>query len=174
MRHTGKELLDIVTPCGTVTGTANRSTVHNGAMLRHPTVHLLLFSDHNRLLLQLRTPGRSCCPSLWDSSVSGHVRSREYLIDALIRECREELGIALPAIEPLAAMEIRTSTELELAYFFTGRLGSNIPHPDPSEIAELAFFLPDRLRKLAPAMTPSLQEVLPIILRRQKQLLADR
>ena len=69
-------------------------------MLLHPVVHLHLFDREGRLYLQRRPEWKDIQPGKWDTAVGGHVDYGERVEDALVRETREELGLAIEAEEP--------------------------------------------------------------------------
>jgi isopentenyl-diphosphate delta-isomerase len=65
--------------------------------------HLWIVDSKKRLLMQRRSPQKTTRPNVWDISAAGHVSSGEDPLDAVIRECAEELGLNI------------SSTDLELA-----------------------------------------------------------
>lgn len=84
----------------------DRETVH-GERLSHRSVHILVFDNTGRLLLQQRNADKLTYPLHWDISVAGHVEADDYPagpdddLDAVYaavakRELAEELGILAP------------------------------------------------------------------------------
>lgn len=62
--------------------------------LRHQIVRVLIYdTTTKKILLQQRSLKDDSCPGQWDSSASGHVESDESLIEAVLRELEEEIGI---------------------------------------------------------------------------------
>lgn len=59
-------------------------------------IHLCLFNGAGQLMIQRRYPGKKSFPNLWDISVAGCAQSSETSVDAVRRECFEELGLDLP------------------------------------------------------------------------------
>ncbi|WP_084355617.1 NUDIX domain-containing protein [Actinomyces radicidentis] len=57
--------------------------------------------DDGRILLVHRRPGRASYPDCWDLP-GGHLEPGESPEDAVRRKCREELGITLDGVDPLA------------------------------------------------------------------------
>ena len=87
------EILDILDANGKPTGkTALKSEAHKSG-LYHNTIHLWLYTDNEKILLQQRSHKKLIYPLLWDVSVAGHVNSGENLYDAAIREVKEEIGL---------------------------------------------------------------------------------
>ncbi|WP_274475626.1 NUDIX hydrolase [Mangrovimonas aestuarii] len=86
------EYIDILNPDGTPTG---KSTLKSEAHLKglyHNTAHVWFYTKDKQILLAQRAASKSICPLLWDVSVAGHVDAGESVIDAALRETREELG----------------------------------------------------------------------------------
>jgi 8-oxo-dGTP pyrophosphatase MutT (NUDIX family) len=99
-----EERFDVCGPDGVPTGEAlPRGEVHRRG-LWHRSAHLWL-TDGRRLLLQQRHPAKETDPGRWDIAVAGHLSAGQTPLEALLREAREELGLALdPAsLTPLGA-----------------------------------------------------------------------
>lgn len=89
------EYIDIVTEHGKVTGKkALKSEIHAKGFY-HNTAHIWLYTLNGEILLSQRAATKTICPSLWDVSVAGHVDAGEFIIDAAIREVKEEIGLTL-------------------------------------------------------------------------------
>lgn len=58
-------------------------------------VHLCIFGEDGKMLIQQRQPFKDDWPNLWDLTVGGHSVAGETSQMAAERELREELGIAL-------------------------------------------------------------------------------
>ena len=86
------ELLDIVNDSDEVTGQAMRSVVHQQG-LWHRGVHVFLFNEQGEMLIQKRSADRANSPSLWDCSVSEHVKAGESYLEAAMRGLKEEMGV---------------------------------------------------------------------------------
>jgi isopentenyldiphosphate isomerase len=87
------EMIEVVNPEGCAMGAAPRSRVHGNNQWLHRVVHVLVFDTRDRLLLQKRSLNKQVAPGKWDTSVGGHVDCGESLMDAAMREMKEELGI---------------------------------------------------------------------------------
>ena len=87
------EEIDVLTELGEFTGmTASLQKCHQKG-LWHRAVYAFIVNGNNEVLLQKRSNNKKLWPNKWDISVGGHVESGELGIQALIRECKEELGI---------------------------------------------------------------------------------
>jgi len=89
------EYIDIVTEHGKETGKkALKSEIHSKGYY-HNTAHVWLYTANGEILLAQRSATKVICPSLWDVSVAGHVDAGEFIIQAAIREVKEEIGLEL-------------------------------------------------------------------------------
>ena len=84
--------MDIIDRNDRVIGSADRTIIYKDK-LRHRIVHVLLFTDDGKMMLQKRSKNVSYCPGHWCTAVGGHVRSGETYEVAAMRESLEELGI---------------------------------------------------------------------------------
>lgn len=89
------DLIDIVDENTQLTGiTATKSEVHQKGWF-HSTAHLWLYTNQGEILLSQRSSSKTIYPLLWDVSVAGHVDAGETIIDALIRETKEEINLSV-------------------------------------------------------------------------------
>ena len=87
------ELIDILTPEGTLTGRrALKSEAHKNGWF-HATVHIWLFTSDEKILLQKRALTKKVFPGLWDISVAGHIGAGEGVLASAKREIFEEIGL---------------------------------------------------------------------------------
>lgn len=89
------EIFDVLDNKGRHTGeTARRSECHRFGYW-HKAVAVFILNSANQVLLQQRSATKRLWPGLWDVSAGGHVLVGEFGFQAVIRECREELGLDL-------------------------------------------------------------------------------
>jgi isopentenyl-diphosphate delta-isomerase type 1 len=117
MAHS-EESFEVIDSSGTVIGTAPRSVLHNNPALLHRVVHVLLFDQQGSLLLQKRSSSKDTAPSMWDTSVGGHVNIGEDIHAAALREMKEELGIRGTDIRYLYQYRFTDQKESELVSTF--------------------------------------------------------
>jgi isopentenyldiphosphate isomerase len=87
------ELIDIVTKDGKPTGlSALKSEIHSKGHY-HNTVHIWFYTPKGNILLAQRSARKIICPLLWDVSVAGHIDAGETIVNAAIREVKEEIGL---------------------------------------------------------------------------------
>jgi isopentenyldiphosphate isomerase len=143
------ELLLLVDEQGRPAGSAPRAACHGNPALIQAVVHLYLFDSRGDLYLQKRSRSKDTCPGLWDSSVGGHLGAGESPAQALEREVREELGIALGELRDLRGLPgYLTRTDWESEYVHPYRaVFEGVPRPNPEEIEEGRFDPPAVIRR---------------------------
>ena len=115
------EWFDIVTPQGKIVGRAPRTLCHGNPNLLHPVVHVHVFNSRGELWLQKRARSKKIQPGKWDTGVGGHVSSGENITQALMREVKEEIGIALLPNQPLYSYVMKNEIESELVHTYRGQ-----------------------------------------------------
>ena len=75
----------------------------------HPTVHVWFYTTSPALLLQKRSLSKQTFPGFWDVSVAGHVSFGESILQAALREVKEEIGLDIQP-EDLKLLDIRKNT----------------------------------------------------------------
>ncbi len=131
------ELLDVVNDTDEVESQSMRSVVHEQGLL-HRGVHVLLFTPEGELLIQKRSADRSQYASLWDCSVSEHVKAGESYHEAAQRGLQEELGITGVDLQPLVKFKLNYGrNDNEISVVFEGRTVPTEMHPDPIEIESI-------------------------------------
>jgi isopentenyldiphosphate isomerase len=133
-----EELLEIVDSKGKVLGVAPRSEIHGNPSLLHRVVHVLVFNSGGELLLQKRSLNKDVAPGRWDTSVGGHVDPGEGLVDAAMREMKEELSINAEP-EYLYSYTHSNPYESELVHTFSCRHDGGFAF-DRDEIDEARFW----------------------------------
>jgi len=144
-----KEPLEVVNENGEVIGIAPRSVIHGNPALLHRVVHVLVFDNAGRLLLQKRSMKKDVAPGKWDTSVGGHVEPGEELLPAAMREMEEELGIVECEPVYLYSYIHRNSIESELVTTYRCTFDGNInalPF-NKEEIDEILFWSADEVEK---------------------------
>ncbi len=133
------ELLDIVNEKDEVIATATRSSVHERGLL-HRGVHVFLFDDAGRMLVQKRSAARAQYPSVWDCSVSEHVKAGESYHQAVRRGLLEELGVGDVAVQPLVHFKMEYGpNDREISMLFEGVFNMDKVEFDPVEIEQVEY-----------------------------------
>lgn len=134
-----EEMLDIVDKDGNTIRTAPRSEIHGNPALLHKVVHVLVFDDHERVLLQKRAMTKDVAPGKWDTSVGGHVSPGEDLQLAAAREMEEELGVLPEKMTYLYSYIHSNPYESELVYTYMCRHSGPFSF-NQEEIDEVRFW----------------------------------
>lgn len=92
------EVFDVVDADNRVVGRERRSVIHARRLL-HRAVHLLWVDDRGLLCLQRRSFRKDSCPGLISTSCAGHLDAGEDYLPAMVRELREENGVAVGPAE---------------------------------------------------------------------------
>ena len=115
------ELFPIVDENGEVKGSMIRDEAHDGTMKLHPVVHLHVFNSKGELYLQHRSKWKKIQPDKWDTATGGHIDYGENVMEALMREVNEEIGLTPGSYEPVFIRKYiyDSPVEKELVYVFT-------------------------------------------------------
>jgi len=141
-----EEFFEVVDSEGRVTGLATRSEAHSNPSLIHRVVHVLVFNKQGDLLLQKRSLNKDIAPGRWDTSVGGHVNPGENVLDAAVREMREELGIEVSELQFRYNYLFRNHRESELVSTFACICEDEI-HFNAEEIDEVKFWSMDNINE---------------------------
>lgn len=128
-----KELLDIWDHNGHPTGQICEKDVAHQKGLFHPTVHIWFYTKEPFVLMQKRGPNKETFPNLWDVSVAGHVAAGESILEAAIREAKEEIGLELVSTD-LIKIAVRKNinkfsngiTDCEFQHVFLSHLKTDL------------------------------------------------
>ena len=143
-----EELLDVIDDSDQVIAQAARADVHARG-LPHRGVHVFLFTPEGDLLIQKRSADRSQYASLWDCSVSEHVKAGESYPEAAGRGLREELGLTGISIQALVRFRlVYGPNDNETSVLFKGSVDPAMVHFDPEEIEQFACYPPGKVVEL--------------------------
>lgn len=137
-RHSTDELCDVVDQADHVVNVCPRDLVHVNKW-PHRAVHIWIFNKQGELFLQKRSQWKSNHPSLWCSSVAGHVNAHEEYLTAAYREIQEELGLQVNKLQAFHRLEASEATGEEFIECFYGHTEEPI-FMDPIELETGAFF----------------------------------
>lgn len=90
-----EEYFDILDGKGQYTGKIDTSENCHKNGLWHKAVAVFIINSKEQVLLQRRSLNKKLWPNMWDLTAGGHVLAGEFGFEAIIRECKEELGIEL-------------------------------------------------------------------------------
>ena len=154
-----EEYLDILTKEGQPIGeNALKSEVHKKGYY-HNTAHIWFYSKNGEILLQQRAASKTICPLLWDVSVAGHVDAGETIIQAAIRETKEEIGLSISEndLYKIGVFKCFQSypngmIDNEFHHTFISEFGGTLDelNPQEDEVEDLKFItIPDFYEKLS-------------------------
>ena len=87
------EYFDVLNQDGTFSNkVASREECHEKGYW-HRAVIIFIINSNGKILLQKRSKNKKMWPDLWDISAGGHVLTKEFGYEAIIREAKEELDI---------------------------------------------------------------------------------
>lgn len=91
--NTPDEVIDVVDLNDNVIGTTTKKVANSNPDIIHREVGVLVYDNHNRVLLQQRHHKKHKAPLEWTLSACGHVPSGMATLDAAHMELHEELSI---------------------------------------------------------------------------------
>ncbi len=139
------EMFDLVDERDRVTGQLPRGEVHARG-LRHRAVHLFVLNRRGELWLQRRSPWKDTAPGRWGSSAAGHVDAGEDYLGAVVREAREELGLALAPLDLAEIARLPPTEENGQEFLRLFRAVNDGPFVLPPAETEVgAFFSPAQI-----------------------------
>lgn len=150
------EYFDVLNEYGDFTGKiATREECHEKGYW-HRAVYGFIINNNGNILLQLRNRNKKLWPMKWDVTVGGHVLSGEFGRDALIRECKEELGINVSDDEikfiVASTSKVKMSGVINNHYDECYLIKKDINIEDlklqKEEVEEMKYFSPDKLLKM--------------------------
>jgi 8-oxo-dGTP diphosphatase len=120
------------------------------------TVGALFIRPDGKVLLGLRAPTKKVWPGHWDT-IGGHVEDGESLVEALVREAQEEVGVTPTRFRLIATVRERQpqiyGDALHLVYAVTAWQGGE-PANICDEHTELKWFGVSEMRELTNIVDP--------------------
>ena len=148
----------LLSPSGEQIGRASKEAVHGPDTPLHLAFSCYLRDQDGRVLMTRRALSKRSWPGVWTNSFCGHPRPAEPLPDAVRRHGRAELGVEVDDLQlelPLfryRATDASGVVEHEVCPVYSARIDSALA-PSPSEVMEVAWVEPARLREAA-RLTP--------------------
>jgi len=161
------ELLAVVDEHDVILEHRPRHEIHAQG-LRHRAVHILIFDDQGRLLLQKRSMKKDLNKGLWDTSAAGHVDQGESYDTCAPRELREELNVTAP-LTPLFKLSATPALGMEFIKVY------HCQHNGPFEFAteeidEIRWSSRDEINRRVTENDATLTETFKIIWRRYLEI----
>lgn len=158
-----EEYVEIWNSDGQPTGNSSlKDEAHQNGWF-HPTVHVWFYTSTPALLLQKRSLSKQTFPGFWDVSVAGHVSYGESILEAALREVKEEIGLDIQP-ENLQLLDIRKNTnrfkngiiDCEFQHVFLVKLETTISqlHIQESEVDAVQLFSFEELQNCMTQKAP--------------------
>lgn len=131
----------LVDESGKACGRADRLTVHTDHTPLHLAFSCYVTSPEGDLLITRRSLDKLTWPGVWTNSCCGHPQPGEDLAAAVVRRCREELGIEVAGLHCVLpdfryrATDLSGIIENEVCPVFLATT-LDVPRPDPLEVAD--------------------------------------
>lgn len=90
-----EEFFDVLNNKGEYIGKVESREKCHKEGLWHKAVVVFIINSKGQVLLQKRSKNKKMWPNMWDVTAGGHVLAGEFGFQAIIRECKEEIGIDL-------------------------------------------------------------------------------
>jgi isopentenyl-diphosphate delta-isomerase type 1 len=142
------ELFDVIDEEDNVIGQEMRSVVHQNG-LWHRGVHVFLFTQDEKLLVQQRSKDRIHAPLALDCSVSEHVKAGEDYYTAAMRGLQEELGVAGIELKRLVKFKMNYGpNDNEISQLYRGVVNPVLVRFDPVEIERIDYYSLNELQEM--------------------------
>jgi isopentenyl-diphosphate delta-isomerase type 1 len=141
LRKVNDEYLAHVDEEGNIIGHIGRVQAHNGSKQLHPVIHVHIFNNELKILLQKRSLNKKVQPGKWDTAVGGHVSYREPIEKAIEREAFEELGLKDLKYSFLTKYIWESEIEKEMVFVFVAQIHAIkfIPNEEVDEVKFWSF-----------------------------------
>lgn len=145
------ELVVLLSEAGEPVGVADKVAVHTTDTALHLAFSCHVADADGRVLVTRRALGKLTWPGVWTNSFCGHPGPGEPMEDAIARRARDELGIALTAVELVLpdfryrAVDASGIVENEVCPVYRASTTDAVV-ADPDEVAEFAWVAPESLQ----------------------------
>lgn len=146
-------------------GRASKVKAHRHAGAYHRAFSVMLFDEHDRLLLQRRADDKITFPGIWANTCCSHPLDVPEERDetngigvrrAAVRKLEQELGIEAVGVDDLTyvgrfryqARQDETWIEREVDHLLVGRVNNLTVNPNPNEVAEVRWVSHDELEAM--------------------------
>lgn len=133
------ELLDLVDENDQVIGTVAKDVANHDPSLIHREAGVLIYDNHNSLLLQQRSHLMNHEPGMWMVTAAGHVTKGEEPEVAAHRELKEELGFDRPLTLTEKVLVYRPK-ETHFTYRYLGKYNGETINCQTEEVEQAKFF----------------------------------
>ncbi len=116
----------------------------------HKPVWIWIKSKNGKILVQKRSDDKKENPGKWDMPSAGHVNAGESIIEACVRETKEELGIDVKESEFVFQKQIVNQEGWELAQVYILELDTEIDNfvLQKEEVSDVKWLIYNEFKKL--------------------------
>ncbi|MEZ5406539.1 MAG: isopentenyl-diphosphate Delta-isomerase [Acidimicrobiales bacterium] len=146
-----REQVVLVDSDDTELGTVGKLAAHRPPGQLHRAFSVFLFDDRGDLLLQRRASGKHHFADRWSNACCSHPSPGEGVLDAAVRRCREELGVAVADAVAVGSFLYRAQdpvsglVEHELDHVVSARVAGPV-ELNPAEASACRWIAPAELR----------------------------
>ena len=142
------ELFDLYTADREKTGRTMERSERTPPGIYRMIVHVCIFGEDGRLLIQQRRPTKKAWPDRWDLSVGGCAVAGDSSRSAAERETREELGLSLDLPDARPALTVYWERVIDDIYILTRPVELASLHLQPEEVQAARWAEKDEILRL--------------------------
>lgn len=132
-------MIEVFNEQGDKMGVRLRREVHSLG-LWHRGVHCFLFDSFGKLLIQRRSESCDTYPNAYDCSISEHLGIGESFEEALVRGCKEELGVSPNGLKKLISYKMQYGpTDNMICELYSAQINENDVRINETEVTEIEF-----------------------------------
>ncbi|MDQ3405210.1 MAG: isopentenyl-diphosphate Delta-isomerase [Actinomycetota bacterium] len=148
------QLVELVDPDGTATGSCTVADAHTAPGRLHRAFSVLLLDEQDRVLIQQRAAAKTRFALRWANTCCGHPAPGQTVFDAAAQRLIEEIGVRGVTLYEagvysyLAEDPLTGRVEHEYDHVLVGRVPVDLPPLvlDPVEVAAVRWLTPEELR----------------------------
>ena len=142
------ELFDLYTAEREKTGRTMERSERTPPGFYRMIVHVCIFGEDGRLLIQQRQPIKKAWPDRWDLSVGGCAVAGDSSCSAAERETREELGLSLDLSDARPALTVYWERIIDDIYILTRSVEPAALHLQPEEVRAVRWAEKEEILRL--------------------------
>lgn len=114
----------------------------------HNVVHLWLLNEKNEVLIQRRQPFKKGFSGMWDCTLGGSATAGDTSVDAVIRECEEEIGLKITEDEIEKLFTVKFGRGFDDVWFCRKEVNVQELVLQYEEVAEVKWATMDEIREM--------------------------
>ncbi len=142
------ELFDLYTVDREKTGRTMERSERPPSGLYRMIVHVCIFGEDGRMLIQQRQPIKKAWPNMWDVSVGGCAVAGDSSRSAAERETREELGLSIDLSDVRPALTVYWERVIDDFYILTRSVEPVSLRLQPEEVRAVCWAEKDEILRM--------------------------